>query len=205
MKPDPDIDIAARQAQVVGAGPRLEPLPGDALDQQAIDLILNVRASAGAGAMDEVPEFMRTVVRNPELFRAQMDIGNVFYNGRIPAREREIAVLRIAWLCGAPYEWGQHVAIARRCGVSDAEIARAKLGSAAEGWSAHDAAIVRGVEELIADKTLGDATWDQLAATWDEAQLVEFPALVGQYVSIAYVQNTLRIRLDEGNPGLAAT
>lgn len=204
MKANPDIDIAAREAQVVGDRPRIEPLPGDEIDEDSVALILRIRASAGAGAMDEIPEFMRTVVRNPELFRVQMDSGNVFYNGRIPAREREIAVLRIAWLCGAPYEWGQHAVIGKRCGLGDEHIVWAMEGSGAEGWTTHERAIVRGVEELIDDKTLSDETWNCLAQTWDEAQLIEFPALVGQYVSIAYVQNSLRMRLEEGNQGLSA-
>jgi len=58
------------------------------------------------------------------------------------------------------------------------------------------------VEELIEDRALSDPTWDTLAARWDEAQLIEFPMMVGQYVATAYVQNSLRIPLEDVNPGL---
>ena len=80
---------------------------------------------------------------------------------------------------------------------------RMYLPSLAAGWSVHDAAILRGVEELIANKALSDETWNTLAQSWDEAQLFEFPMMVGQYVAIAFVQNSLRIRLAEDNPGLS--
>jgi len=43
-----------------------------------------------------------------------------------------------------------------------------------------------------------------LAERLDEGQRVELLVLVGQFVATAYFQNSLRLRLDPGNPGLAA-
>lgn len=200
---DPGFDIAAREGHVVGAGPRIEPVPNDGIDAASRRLVDEVRAGAGAPPIEIVPEYMRTMLKHPEIFRCQMEMGTVLFNGRIPVPERELAILRIGWLCRAPYEWGQHVNIAYRMGMDAQTIARTRIGSAAPGWTAHEAAILRGVEELLEDKALSDATWDALAQTWDEAQMIEFPMMVGQYVATAYVQNTLRIRLEHGNPGLA--
>jgi hypothetical protein len=67
-------------------------------------------------------------------------------------RDRELAVLRIGWLCRAPYDWGEHVDIGWRCGVTRAEIPQIIAGSAATGWSLHDRAILRGVEELLSNQ-----------------------------------------------------
>lgn len=196
-------DIAAREAQVIGDGPRISALEDSEMDGETRAIVDNVRAAAGAGAAAEVPEYMRTMVRHPALFKSQMELGAVLFRGKIPARERELAVLRIGWLAGAPYEWGEHVKISQRYGVSREEIARAKQGSSAPGWSEHDAAILRGVEELLSDFAMSDATWATLARTWDDAQMAEFPSMVGQYVVTAFIQNSLRIRLAEDNPGLS--
>jgi hypothetical protein len=76
------------------------------------------------------------------------------------------------------------------------------VGSSAPGWTEHDAAILRAVEELIGEQMISDATWATLARTWNEQQLIEFPMMVGQYVATAFVQNALRIRLAPDNPGL---
>ncbi len=195
-------DAASRHAQVVADGPRIAALADSEIGGDARALVDAVRASAGAGAASEVPDYMRTLVKHPALFRCQMETGTVFFKGLIPPRERELAVLRIGWLAGAPYEWGEHVRISQRYGVTPEEIERATVGSAAPGWSEHEAAILRGVEELIADFALGEATWNVLAKRWDEAQLIEFPAMVGQYVAIAFIQNSLRSRLAPENPGL---
>ena len=196
-------DISAREAHVIGEGPRIAPLGDSEMSGEVREIVDNIRASAGAGSAVEVPEYMRTMVKHPELFRAHMELGSVLFKGRIPARERELAVLRVGWLAGAPYEWGEHVKISQRYGVSREEIARAQQGSSAPGWSEHEAAILSGVEELLSDFAMSDATWETLAGTWDEAQMAEFPSMVGQYVVTAYVQNSLRIRLAPDNPGLS--
>lgn len=197
------VDIAARERHVLADGPRIAPLPNDGIDQQSWDLVNAVRAGAGAGPTDVMPEYMRIMLRHRDIFRCQMDMGDVLYRGKLPARDRELAVLRCGWLCRAPYEWGQHALIAQRIGMSVEEIERAKQGSSAPGWSEHDAAIVRGVEELIGDQALSDETWNTLAKTWDEVQLIEFPMMIGQYVATAFVQNSLRAPLEPANKGLS--
>jgi alkylhydroperoxidase family enzyme len=197
-----EFDIDARMAETVGDGPRIDPLEDSEMDAQQRALCDAVRAGAGAGKAVIIPEFMRTMAKHPALFKQQMEMGAVLYNGLIPARERELAILRNAWICRAPYEWGQHVIIAKRIGMSADEIERARIGSAAGGWSPHDEAVLKGVEELLDNKAVRQDTWDVLAETWSEAQLIEFCQMIGQYVATAFVQNSLRIRLEPDSSGL---
>jgi len=198
-----DFDIASREREVIGDPPRIGPVQPEELDEEAMALILKVRDSSGAGALEEVPSFMRTVIRHPGVFRCQMEAGVMLFNGRIPPRERELAILRIGWLCGAPYEYGQHVIIAKRHGITSEQIACVRQGSSSPGWSDHERAILAGVEELLDNKAISDATWNTLARSWDEAQMIEFPMMVGQYVSTAFVQNALKVRMEGGIPGLS--
>ena len=196
-------DIDARMHQVVGKGQRVEPLTVDDLSEEQREMVGRLRSGAGAASDNyDMPEFFLVAVKHPALFRYQIEGGTMFYNGTIPKRERELAVLRVAWLCRAPYEWGEHVDIGKRYGLTAEEIERATQGSSAPGWSELDAAILRGVEELLDDKALSDQTWDTLAKHWSEPQLMEFPMLVGAYVGTAFQQNTLRLRLAPDNPGL---
>lgn len=200
-----EFDLEKRMEQVVGPGPRIESLGGDSVNEHLLGLVNAVRAGAGAPPVggEEVPDYMRLMMKHPEIFPAQMDMGAIIFNGHIPPRERELAVLRCGWLCRAPYEWGAHVDIGKRVGLSDEEVERIQRGSSAEGWNEHDRAIIRGVEELIADQAMSGETWDTLAKTWDEAQMIEYPMMVGQYVATAMVQNSIRVRMMPGNPGLS--
>jgi 4-carboxymuconolactone decarboxylase len=195
---------ADRQAQVVGEPPRIEPVAPDAMNEVAHGLIRQLNGSLGAETPSKLPEYFRTMVKHPSLFRCQLETGTAIFTGAIPARERELAVLRVAWLCGAPYAWGEHVALAKRFGISSDEIERVTDGSSASGWSEHESAILRGVEELLDDQAITDATWNRLAQRWDEKQLIEFPTMVGAYVATAFQQNALRMRLGPDNAGLTA-
>jgi alkylhydroperoxidase family enzyme len=194
--------IAAHEADITGKPQRVEPLGLEELSGAAKDLVDRIRASAGSDSTGEVPEYFRTMCKHPEIFRCQTEMGTVIFKGALPPRDRELAVLRNAWLLRAPYEWGEHIRIAKRYGVTPEEIERVIQGSAAPGWSEHDAAILRAVEELLADQVITDATWATLAKSWNEQQLIEFPMMVGQYVATALVQNALRMRLGASNPGL---
>lgn len=196
-------DIAARQAQVVGAGPRIEALPNEGIEQEAWDVVNKVRAGAGAGPATTMPEYMRMMLKHRGIFRVHMEMGAAIYAGKIPPRERELAILRSAWISRSPYEWGEHVDIAKRNGLTDEEVERVTRGSSAPGWSELDQAILQGVEELLGDHALSDATWNRLAKSWDEVQLIEFPMMIGQYVATAFVQNSLRVALALDNPGLS--
>lgn len=194
--------IEERMEQITGEPQRIAPLREEDMTPETHRFAVELRTAFGIPENGTIPEVMRTMLVHPELFRAQMAIGMVMANGAIPARERELAVLRCGWLCQAPYEWGEHVDIGKRMGLTGEEVERCTVGSDAPGWSEHDRAVVKGVEELLSDHMLSDATWDALAKTWDDRQLMEFPVLVGQYVATAFQQNSLRVRLAANNPGL---
>jgi alkylhydroperoxidase family enzyme len=203
VEPSGDLNIDKRMAEIVGKPPRIEPLSEDNLPPEAEEAAIEIRAAFGMPENGFMPESFRMMLVHPELFRGQMAIGIALAAGSIPARERELAVLRSAWICGAPYEWGEHVDIAKnRCGIAAEEVERCTQGSKAEGWSEHDRAIQKGVEELHADHLISDETWATLAKTWSDKQLMEFPVLVGTYTATAMQQNSVRFRLDGSNPGL---
>jgi len=166
----------------------------------------------GAGASSEVladlnrlPEIVLTMLRHAKLFALHTDVGlQLLARGALSFRDREFAVLRIAWLCQAPYEWGEHVLVGKRFGLGSEDIARVIEGPEAAGLAEHERALLRAVDELKADAMISDATWRVLAQRLDERQLIELPIIVGQYQSVAYYQNSLRLRLHTGNLGLKA-
>jgi alkylhydroperoxidase family enzyme len=169
------------------------------------DEATGLSAVALADRLGNLPEIMRTMLRHPDLFARIADMGiQLLSKGALPGRERELAILRIGWLCQAPYEWGEHVLIAKKLGITSEEIERITQGSHAPGWSEHEQAILRAAEELHEDARISDATWATLAKRFDERQLIELPVVIGQYQTVAYYQNSLRLRLHNGNHGLKA-
>ena len=191
--------------QVLGSPPRLDPLPPGEIAEAAMVAIDKIRAMNDVGEDMPMPEFFATVGKHPELLAAFLDFGIRFLGDTaLPDRERELAILRTGWLCGAPFEWGEHVLIGKEHGLTSEEIERITLGSAAPGWGELDRAVLAACEELHSEAMISDATWEVLARHFDEQQLIELPVLAGQYHKVAFVQNSLRFRMREGNPGLSA-
>jgi 4-carboxymuconolactone decarboxylase len=195
-------DAASREAHVIGTQPRIEAIDDADVAPEVRASVNQTRASIGLGPAVPLPEYTRLMARVPPILLAHMDMGTAIFSGKLPPRQRELAVLRIGWLCGAPFEWGEHVGIAKRYGVANEEIERVIRGSSDAEWNPHDAAILRGVEELLGNYALSDATYETLARTWSEPQRIEYLMVVGHYVATALVQNSLRVRLTPANTGL---
>lgn len=174
--------------------PRIEPLPKDQRSP-GVQALLDQVTVAGSEA-----NIFTTFVRAEGLTRKWLPFGGKLLNGKIPARERELLILRTGWNCRAPYEWGQHVVIGRSAGLTDEEIARVSEGPEA-GWSDFDATLLRAADELHRDWSIMDDTWEALAAVYDEQQLIELPLLVGHYHMVAMALNSLGVQPEPGLPG----
>lgn len=190
-----DFDADARMAQTVEGGPRYSPLTLDQVSPEGQEQVDALRAAFNIPDERPFPDVSLITLRHPGMFRAQMVLGiELAAKGSIPARDRELAVLRLAQLARAPFEWAEHVDIGKAFGITPEEIERTIEGSSAPGWTEHEAAVLRAVEELVADHCMADATWDTLAKTYDEMQMLEMPMLVGSYLMTALQQNTLKIQ-----------
>jgi hypothetical protein len=60
------------------------------------------------------------------------------------------------------------------------------------------------MEELHFDSMISDETWADLQAFYNDKKLIELVILAGQYKTVAYYQNALRLPLAAGNMGLLA-
>ena len=197
-------DPVARTAAVLGGEPRLAPLDEQELGEREWAVIRKMRALVGYPLDAPVAEIFRTMCRHPDFFLDFLVPGiTIMAASAWPAREREMVILRTGWLCGAPFEFGEHVERARQAGLPDDAIARVTEGSGAEGWTPLEAALLRAVEELHADAMISDATWAVLRGHCDDRQLIELPMIVGHYHKAAFVQNSLRFQLNPGNAGFA--
>jgi alkylhydroperoxidase family enzyme len=179
------------------APPRIAPV--GALDRTADQAELLQGTLAGLGASN----IFATLVRAPGLFRRWLPFGGKLLAGKLPARDRELLILRTAWHCRADYEWGHHVAIGLQAGLTRQEIDRIPAGPDA-GWGAADAVLLRAADELHGEHRVADATWAALAERYDTQQLIELPMLVGHYHLVAMTLNTLGVQLEEGFEGLPA-
>lgn len=173
--------------------PRIEPLAEDALPDEA-------RVNMGDGPTLNI---FRTLAHHPGLMKRWLVFGNhVLGKSTLPPREREIAILRIGWLCGSGYEWGQHVVIGKAVGLCDDDVLRIAEGPEAEGWSPLERALLRATDELHSDAFIGDETWAALAEHYETQQLMDLVFTVGQYQLVSMALNSFGVQPEPGLPAL---
>lgn len=182
----------------IPASPRILPVPPDERTPSAQALLDGVSV-AGSDA-----NIFTTLVRAEGLTRRWLPFGGKLLNGKVPARDRELLILRTGWNCRSEYEWAQHVVIGRSAGLTDEEIARIPAGPGG-AWSPFDSTLLQAADELHEDWCIADATWAALADVYDTQQLIELPMLVGHYHMVAMTLNSLGVQLDDGLSGFPGT
>lgn len=142
----------------------------------------------------------RTLAHHPGLTKRWLVFGShVLEKSTLPAREREIAILRVGHLRRSAYEWTQHVRIALGCGLSEDEIRRIRSGPEAPDWSDAERALLRATDELIEDAFVRDETWQALTEHFDTQQTIDLVFTVGQYDLVSMALNTLGVQVEADN------
>ena len=177
--------------------PRLEPLEKSEWEGDARAELEKIENAGG-----RVLNIFKTLAHHPKLMKRWLVFGNhVLGKNTLSPRERELAILRIGWLCRAEYEWGQHVVISRAIGISDEDIVRVTKGPDDAGWDPFEATLMRAVDELHDDAMITDATWKALSERYGKEQLIDLVFTVGQYNLVSMALNTLGVQLDDGIDG----
>lgn len=133
---------------------------------------------------------------NPRLFWAWLFFASrLMPFGRLPAATREKLILRTAWNCRSRYEWGQHLEIGLKQGVTDDEIVA--LACYPERLSELDALLMTACDELCRQKLISESVWQQLSERYPESQLIEIMVLVGHYEMVAGFLNNAGLQLED--------
>lgn len=192
-------NMTERDIAILGQPPRISPV-----SEVPEDLRGDIVPPSGY-EQSGVPPLYGMLLHNPALLKVFRPLSSHFLvRGTLPLKFRELAVLRTAWLRQFPYIWGEHVLIAHRIGMTSTDIERVIEGSSGADWMEFEKAVLEATEELLAEGMISDRTWQTLEAVLNPGQLVELPVLIGQYQTLGFLMNSLRLPLVRGNLGLAA-
>lgn len=187
------------------AEPRIAPLPPK---EWPAEMRSALAALKPANARYELPppdpsrpkalNLLGTFARYPALTEAYHTFnGHLLFATSLSIRHRELLVLRTAAVRGATYEWKQHVVLAGDAGISAEEIEWLAEGPDAPGWAPLERALVRAVDELVADAKVSDETWATLAGDLDVEQLMDLVFTVGAYDLLAMAMRSFGVVLDD--------
>jgi 4-carboxymuconolactone decarboxylase len=166
---------------------RLQPLPADQWDEATQQALSAMRGADTNNALS-------TLAHHPGLAKAFLRFNvHLLTSSTLPARIRELAILRVAHRRQCAYEWSHHVRMAKDEGVTDDQIAALQRGEAADAF---DRAVITGVDELDEKSELSDETWAALGERLNDQQRMDFVFTVGCYALLAMAFNTFGIQLE---------
>jgi alkylhydroperoxidase family enzyme len=169
--------------------------PGRRSDVGAINW--TIASIAGRAARTAPPNLFLTMGRHRGLLRRWLWFaGGLMPGGKLPRRETELVILRVAHLCGSEYEFEHHVRLGRRAGLVENDIRQITASIEGGDWSGRERAILAAVDRLHADRDLDDGTWTTLRRHLSERECIELLLLVGHYEMIATFLTTLRVPQD---------
>jgi alkylhydroperoxidase family enzyme len=110
---------------------------------------------------------------------------------------RELAILQVAHLVDSPYEWVQHVAIARAVGATDEQIAAVEHDrEEAPSLSAEQRLVLRFAREVILGGQASEQRVAELDALLGTRQVIELLLVIGNYMAIAQLIATTGLEPD---------
>ena len=187
--------------------PRIPPRPSADWDAEVEDALAALRPPESVRRPGEPPRerqpsnILGIFSWHPALAKAFFAFNSHLFHSTLPARDRELVTVRVGWLRRGEYEWAQHVRMAKRAGLSDEEVDAISAGPDSPVWEPRDAALLRSVDEIVADRYVSDDTWKRLEHDFDRKQLMDLVFTVGAYDLLAMAMNTFGLELDPGLTG----
>jgi alkylhydroperoxidase family enzyme len=172
---------------------RVSPLPRRAVAPPGRLTLALIRR---AEKIDDDYNVFTTFARLGSIFPAHtLFLSQLLRRGRLPATEKELVIIRVAWRLGAVYEYGHHLHVARKLAIAEAELDAATQDRPAD-VSGRLAAFLAATDELLADHTLSDDTWALLRGHASDDELLELCMLVGHYMMVSIMLNATGIQLE---------
>ena len=178
--------------------PRLAPIPFAEWDEPTRATLLQFLRRpeiylSGTADAPPIPVVLEMFARHVPLSASWLPFTEMLAgpDATLSARTRELLILRVAWRTRSGYEWAQHSRMGADAGLTTWQIDAMTEGPAAAVWTPLERTLLTAVDEFIDDHAVGNATWAALAAEFDSAQLFELLFLIGGYVCLAGVLNSI--------------
>lgn len=145
-----------------------------------------------------VGNIFRAMAHSPRLLHQFMRLGSdLRYRTRLDPRLRELAILTVGRLTGAVYEYVHHLALARRVGVTDEQIAGLPVWERHPAFGEQERAVIRYAEAVTRDIRVPDAVWQAVRAFLDEEQMVELTLTVAFYNLVVRFLEAIQVELED--------
>lgn len=146
---------------------------------------------------NRVLNIFKVMAHCPDVGRDFLKLGNsLLFRGKLDSKLRELAILRVGHLAQAHYEWTQHVAVAKRVGVPEAQINALPQWPDSNQFDAAEQAILQYTDEVAQNIRVSDKTFQKIKALLTDEQIVELTTVIGYYGMVSRILEALQVELE---------
>jgi alkylhydroperoxidase family enzyme len=142
------------------------------------------------------PNLYKALANHPQLVAAWTEFSKTLrYDTRTPRALRELVILRGAQLMRSEYEWAQHLAMARKAGVREAQIQSLSAWRTSSEFDAREKAAL-ALGEAVTQGRVSDEVHSLAMKEFDVHDYVEIALVAGFYAMVGRMLDALGIELE---------
>jgi len=142
------------------------------------------------------PNLYRALANHPALAAAWTEFARAIrYESRNPRALRELVILRGAQVMGSEYEWAQHLKMARKAGVREAQIAALADWRASPEFDAREKAALL-LAEAVTRADVSDAVFAEVSQHFGRQDYVELALTAAFYAMVGRMLDAMRVELE---------
>ncbi len=162
----------------------------DDRDPQFAELIAQIRAQRGG----RLANLYRMLLKSPPVAEGWLHLlTNVRQKCDLPGQFRELAILRVAILNGADYEYRAHVPHALKGGVSQAQVEALPHWQESRLFDRRQTAVLAYTDAMTKEVHVPDHIFNPLRQHFNEREIMELTATIATYNLVSRFLEALQI------------
>lgn len=168
------------------------PLQDENSMPQAAALVDQIKAERG-----RLLNLYKVLLNSPEVCAGWLKLFTAIrQKGKLSDRWRELAIMRVAVINGAPYEYQAHVPFALKAGLEQKQLDQLERWRESGLYDANDSAILAYTDAMTREIRVPDALVAQLKGFLDDRELVELTATVAGYNMVSRFLEAMKVDHD---------
>lgn len=142
------------------------------------------------------PNLYKALANHPALVAAWTEFSKTLrHDTRTPRSLRELVILRGAQLMRSEYEWAQHLPMARKAGVSEAQIQALPAWKSSPHFDAREKAAL-ALAEAVTQGKVGDEVYAEAMRQFDHHDYVELALVASFYAMVGRMLDAMGVQLE---------
>jgi alkylhydroperoxidase family enzyme len=143
-------------------------------------------------------DYWTTFALVPDLLKnARESLGMLLQPGRkLPAKLRELAIIRTGIVGDSRFEYSQHLKVARMVGVAEDKLAAIKSWATSDKFSPAERAVMLATDELVGRNLVEDETFAALKQHLSDEQIMELFYVIALWRMHGMIVRALHLEFD---------